>query len=99
MLAPFGQQFEAPVFDNIFEVGSAKFVGKDKDHLQLMLKCNSNTLRAIWFRARSKNKKIAEKATGGSTIQCVYQLAAQSFRGRQSLQVCIQEVVEVIEAN
>ncbi len=93
-LAPFGQHFEHPVFLNEFTVESAKFVGKDKDHLQFILRINKTQYRGIWFRASAKNKKAAEAAVSGKQIHCLYQLASNEFRGKRSLQLCITDVRE-----
>jgi single-stranded-DNA-specific exonuclease len=91
-LAPFGQHFEHPVFLNKFTVESAKFVGMDEDHLQLTLRMNTSQYRGIWFRARTKNKEVAEATVAGSQINCAYQLSSNEFRGKRSLQLCISEV-------
>ncbi len=99
-LGPFGQHFEHPVYANRFMVDSARFVGKDNDHLQLSLSFDKGQYRAIWFRARSKNREAAEAAVAGREIYCVYQLASNEFRGKRSLQLCITEVSlgEIVEA-
>lgn len=91
-LAPFGQHFEHPAFSNKFIVESAKFVGIDEDHLQLTLRMNTSQYRGIWFRARTKNKDVAEATVAGSKINCAYQLSSNEFRGKKSLQLCISEV-------
>lgn len=91
-LAPFGQHFEHPVFSNEFSVDSAKFVGKDKDHLQLILCMGTSKFRAIWFRARTKSKQTAESIVPGCHMHCVYQLAGNEFRGKRQLQLCISDV-------
>ena len=91
-LAPFGQHFAAPVFSNEFTVDSAKFVGKDKDHLQLVISIDTNQYRGIWFRAVAKDKETAEAALPGRIIHCVYQLSGNEFRGKRSLQLCITNV-------
>ncbi len=94
MLAPFGQHFEHPVFANEFIVASAKFVGQDKDHLQLTLEIDNNQYRGIWFRARAKNEKMANSSVPGSTINCIYQLASNEFRGKRNIQLCITDITE-----
>lgn len=91
-LAPFGQHFEHPAFANTFQVESVKFVGLDKDHLQLTLSIGPSHYRGIWFRARSKNKEAAEATVTGTEIHCLYQLSSNEFRGRRSLQLCINAV-------
>ncbi len=93
-LAPFGHHFEHPVFSNEFIVDSAKFVGKNKDHLQLLLRIQKEQYRGIWFRARTKNKKVAENSTAGTRIHCTYQLASNEFRGKKNLQICITEALK-----
>lgn len=91
-LAPFGQYFAAPVFSNEFTVVSAKFVGKDKDHLQLVLSINKRQFRGIWFRALTKDRGKVAMTTPGRKIQCVYQLSGNAFRGKTNLQLCITNV-------
>ncbi len=92
-LAPFGQHFEPPVFKDKFTVETAKFVGKDKDHLQLTLSTpKTRNIRSIWFRARAKSREKSESIEPGGGIECVYRLAVNEFRGRKQLQLCISHV-------
>ncbi len=94
VLEPFGQHFAHPVFVNKFTVKNAKFVGKEKDHLQLTLTNNKGSYRGIWFRAQTTNPQATAIAVSGNQIYCLYQLSTNEYRGQKNLQLCITDVAE-----
>ncbi len=89
-LEPYGREFEAPLFEGVFQVASLKVVGADPVHLQLNL-CLPNqvhTLKAIWFRALPQ-AGAALPFQEGDQVRLVYRLEAQVFRGKTSLQLMV----------
>jgi single-stranded-DNA-specific exonuclease len=68
-LAPYGQQWPAPIFDNRFEVIRCKTVGADQNHLSLMLRLPGHTrpFTAIYFNGQCEDAPL--RFTPGQTIR------------------------------
>ena len=85
---PFGQGFEAPLFDGVFEVVNQRLL-KEK-HLKLALRLDSGEeVDGIAFNvdpARWPNNRCRY-------VQLVYQLEVNVFRGRETVQLLIQELI------
>lgn len=87
VLAPYGREFEAPIFEGAFAVVESRRVGQEGAHLMLTLAYGSTQHRAIWFRAVAAG---AESPIGpGDQIRCAYRLSRNRYRGRESLQLMI----------
>jgi single-stranded-DNA-specific exonuclease len=93
--APWGQGFEAPVFDNMFDVIESKIVGEH--HLKLKLKLpytgesshnDSGVIDAIAF-----NQNYYLENSLPEKIRAAYKLDINEYRGWRSLQL----IVEYIE--
>jgi single-stranded-DNA-specific exonuclease len=78
-LGPFGRGFDAPVFDGVFEVLSARIVGSDGTHLSLELSLEGTQVRGIWFAAQPTGHPAA--ACPGDWLQCVFALSINTYRG------------------
>ena len=89
-LEPYGREFEKPLFCNDFVVDSIRFVGKDKNHAQMILKFNNISIKGIWFNAI--DDKIASEIKTGSTIKACYQLQKEEFLGQINLSLNIKAV-------
>ncbi len=87
-LAPFGREFDAPLFDGEFLVDSLRMVGADGSHLMLTLTQGAASVRAIWFRALTPGELPAFGI--GDRLRCAYKLNRNRWKGRESLQLMIE---------
>ena len=89
-LEPYGREFEAPVFDGVFQIAGLRVVGADPVHLQLDLTLSGveATLKAIWFRALPFAGASLPFQLGNQ-VRLVYRLEEQVFRGKTSLQLMV----------
>ncbi|WP_262927464.1 single-stranded-DNA-specific exonuclease RecJ [Phytohalomonas tamaricis] len=92
-LAPFGREFEAPLFEGDFFIDQARLVGSEGNHLMLDLATGLRTLRAIWFRAVTPGEPVPFAL--GDEIRCAYKLSRNRWRGRESLQLMIEHAEAV----
>lgn len=82
-LEPYGREFESPSFTDPFWVRAIKVVG-DGSHLKLELVGTDGTpQRGIWFRAMEPGQE--PPIAVGQQIEATYQLAANTFRGRTTV--------------
>ncbi|MBU3020967.1 single-stranded-DNA-specific exonuclease RecJ [Aestuariibacter sp. A3R04] len=89
---PFGQGFDAPLFDGIMDVVDQRMVGENKNHLKLVLrKSNGEEVDAIAFSVDTTvwPSSICKR------VQVAYRLDINTFRGRESLQLLIEEIEPV----
>jgi len=87
-LAPYGREFEAPLFDGEFRVEQLRVVGADGSHLMLTLSQGAVSVRAIWFRALTPGELPAFDL--GARLRCAYKLSRNRWRGRESLQLMVE---------
>lgn len=89
-LEPYGREFEAPVFEGVFQVAGLRLVGADPIHLQLDLNLAGEThlIKAIWFRALPQ-AGAALPFQEGDQVRLAYRLEEQVFRGKTSLQLMV----------
>lgn len=86
-LAPFGREFEEPLFEGVFEIHDCRLVGSQRNHMMLMLGAGHMQYRGIWFKAISAGQ---ESPFGpGDHIRCAYRLARNCYRGAVSLQLMV----------
>ncbi len=93
-LQPYGREFEAPVFSGLFYIEQQQVIGKGDNQIHLKLQLSQTLLQqkmyfpAIWFKALPyPGATIPLQAK--TTIQIVYQLNHQQYRGKKSLQLLI----------
>ena len=90
---PWGQQFAEPLFDGCFYIVQQRLVG-DK-HLKLVLATDANKQQlvdAIAFNVDIKqwpNNSVEQ-------VQLVYQMDINHFRGKESLQLLVKELQQVV---
>ena len=89
--APWGQSFQAPVFDNEFTVVNQRVVGQQ--HLKLTLRVGNKKLEAIAFRQLVPGQTMPSY----KKIRAVYQLDINEFRGIKTLQLIIQHIQPVAD--
>lgn len=86
-LAPYGREFEEPLFEGDFEIHDCRLVGSQRNHMMLMLGAGRMQYRGIWFKAIAAGQ---DSPFGpGDRIHCAYRLARNSYRGVVSLQLMI----------
>ncbi|MCU4676138.1 single-stranded-DNA-specific exonuclease RecJ [Catenovulum sp. 2E275] len=87
---PWGQCFEAPVFDDIFMVAQEKVL-HDK-HLKFVLIHKSGlAVDAIWFNYNPKFWTVGKN----TQIHAAFQLDVNHFRGKSQVQLMLQAGIEV----
>jgi len=87
-LEPYGREFEAPVFEGDFLVQSVRAIGADGTHLMIQLATDTQSFRAVWFRALVK-KNDPFPFVEGQLIKAVNQLKENYYRGNFSIQLHI----------
>ena len=87
-LAPFGREFDAPLFEGTFLVEALRPVGADGSHLMLELSAGATSLKAIWFRALTPGEVPAFGV--GASLHCAFKLNRNRWRGRESLQLMVE---------
>lgn len=92
-LAPYGREFDAPLFDGEFRIEQLRPVGAEGNHLMLELSCGAVSLKAIWFRALTPGELPPFGL--GDRLRCAYKLSRNRWRGRESLQLMIEHAEPV----
>lgn len=87
-LAPYGREFDAPLFEGDFLVENLRVVGADGNHLMLDLSQGGVAVRAIWFRALTPGEVPAFGL--GTRLHCAYKLSRNRWKGRESLQLMVE---------
>ncbi|WP_158774970.1 single-stranded-DNA-specific exonuclease RecJ [Cobetia sp. L2A1] len=87
-LAPFGREFEAPLFEGRFMIESLRPVGAGGSHLSLELSLGRVRIKAIWFRALTPGE--APVFGLGDLLHCAYKLSRNRWRGRETLQLMLE---------
>ena len=89
-LAPYGQGWPAPLFDNVFEVRHARIIGKDRTHLHLQLRLpgQARAVEALFFGGQQDIQPDAPPTfSTGMWIRAVYRPVFNHFAGRQQFQL------------
>jgi single-stranded-DNA-specific exonuclease len=86
-LGPWGQRFAEPLFEGRFEVVDQRVVGVG--HMKLRLRPHESTvvIDAIAFNC------TADQLGGGSSIQALYRLDINRWRGQETAQLRIEKIV------
>ncbi|MDV6318062.1 single-stranded-DNA-specific exonuclease RecJ [Chromohalobacter sp. HP20-39] len=92
-LAPYGREFDAPLFDGEFRIEQLRPVGAEGNHLMLELSCGAVSLKAIWFRALTPGELPPFGL--GDRLRCAYKLSRNRWRGRESLQLMVEHAEPV----
>lgn len=88
-LAPYGREFDPPLFEGRFEVLGARRIGADGTHMALQLKGPVGHLRAVWFRATESDSQPLPLAAG-EVHRLAYRLQRDDYRGGNSVQLVIE---------
>jgi single-stranded-DNA-specific exonuclease len=84
-LSPWGQEFPAPLFDDVFTISSAREVGKGHLKLSLVSQSGSESKQGQRYDAIAFNQP--DIFTIGDAVQVVYSLSVNHYRGNLSLQL------------
>lgn len=90
-LDPFGRAFEAPVFDNHFQVDEVRPIG-DGTHLRLRLRKDGTCVTGVWFRAL-KNPGDPLPVQAADSFHCIYRLLGNTYKGQRSPQVMVEQQI------
>ncbi|MCW8902021.1 MAG: single-stranded-DNA-specific exonuclease RecJ [Gammaproteobacteria bacterium] len=84
---PWGQNFQEPVFDGVFNIVNKRIVGEK--HLKLSLQPEGSILEidAIAFNTTDENWSLEQKQA-----KVAYRLDVNVFRGKQSLQLMVEHI-------
>jgi len=83
---PWGQGFPAPVFDGIFEVLQQRAVGRDGQHLKLLLLQRDRS----GAEARREAMLFGHSEPLAERIRAVYQASVNEWNGRATVQLLLQ---------
>ncbi|GHC24751.1 single-stranded-DNA-specific exonuclease RecJ [Aidingimonas halophila] len=92
-LAPYGREFESPLFEGEFLLENLRVVGAEGNHLMLEVSSGHIALRAIWFRALTPGE--VPGFTLGQRLHCAFKLNRNRWKGRESLQLMIEHAEPV----
>jgi single-stranded-DNA-specific exonuclease len=85
---PWGQRFPEPLFDGLFRVLESRVVGGS--HLKMIVQCTAGgeRLDAIAF------NRLPEDLPGSGTARLLYRLGINRWRGNESCQLMVEEIVQ-----
>lgn len=89
-LQPFGREFEAPCFENVFIVDHFVQRGRDQEHLSVTLFMGKSTYRGIWFNAFEPGEY--PEFVKGDEVRVCYQLRLDEYAGEGKIQLLIKEI-------
>jgi single-stranded-DNA-specific exonuclease len=90
-LQPYGREFEQPCFKNSFVVQFIRQLGKDGEHLSLLLVHDKQIIRSIWFNALEQNE--FPDFIEGETVEVIYQIMKDDYRGEGNFQLNIKYII------
>jgi single-stranded-DNA-specific exonuclease len=91
--APFGPHNMTPIFvtEDVFDAGTSRLVGKNKEHLKLDLvepDVNSGIFPGIAF----NQSEAYDLITSGSPFDICYSVTENEYRGKKNLQLFIRDI-------
>ena len=89
-VAPWGQEFPAPLFDDVFVIRHRRVVGENHARLKLRHESAGTELEAIAF-----NSAGAVWFANAETIRAAYRLDVNEYRGIESLQLIIEHAAAI----
>lgn len=97
LLAPYGREFDPPVFEGRFRLQRLRRVGGDGTHLAMELVEGQRSLRGIWFRAM-ENRAAPLPVSEGQSVRVAYRLERDDYRGGEAVQLHVAGVeVDLID--
>ncbi len=92
-MAPWGQCFAEPLFDDTFDVLNVRLLGADKNHLKLTLQhpVTKGVYDSILFNIDRFNL-ARESITNLKQVHIVFEMDVNAFRGQENLQLMIRHL-------
>lgn len=92
-VAPWGQEFPEPVFDDEFNVVNYRLIGVDKNHLKLTLQIPSSNqiVDAILF-GIERHGLEASMLMNLQRVHAVFEMDVNEFRGNENVQLIIRHL-------
>lgn len=92
-MAPWGQNFPEPLFDDTFTVLNHRLLGMDKNHLKLTLQVPNSHLAvdAILF-GIERHGITPAMATSMSNVHVVFEMDVNEFSGQETVQLIIRHL-------
>jgi single-stranded-DNA-specific exonuclease len=91
-LGPWGQRFPEPVFTGVFDVIDRRIVGGSHLKMVVRSRAGGEPLDAIAFNCLPEN--LPGGGSGSAGLRLLYRLAVNRWRGRESCQLVVEEIVE-----
>lgn len=93
VLEPYGESNEVPLlFTRGFRVDKYSFIGKDQNHLKVLLSCGNYTVSGLFWNKAEWFKSVHKD---GLLYDAVYKMEINHFRGNVSIQLKIVEMEAV----
>jgi single-stranded-DNA-specific exonuclease len=86
--APFGREFDVPLFEADVVVNSVNVMGATKTHLRLSVQLGTQLISAVWFGAL-ENEGDTLPVSEGDTAHLLFTPQLNYFNGRVSLQCMV----------
>ena len=95
-VAPWGQNFPEPLFDDVFVVINHRLLGMDKNHLKLTLQVPNSHLAvdAILF-GIERHGITPAMITDMQRVHIVFEMDVNEFRGQESVQLIVRHLEAV----
>jgi single-stranded-DNA-specific exonuclease len=90
-LGPWGQRFPEPVFTGVFDVIDRRIVGGSHLKMVVRSRAGGEPLDAIAFNCLPEN--LPGGGSGSAGLRLLYRLAVNRWRGRESCQLVVEEIV------
>jgi len=97
---PFGHKFKKPAFKTRCYLKSYKIIGKNKNHLSLIITDNSEILsiKALWFFFDPTVLPVLDKAISEKKyIEIIWQPELDSFKGVEKLSIRILDILDILD--
>jgi single-stranded-DNA-specific exonuclease len=90
-LGPWGQRFPEPVFAGVFDVVDRRIVGGSHLKMVVRSRAGGEPLDAIAFNCLPED--LPGGGSGSAGLRLLYRLAVNRWRGRESCQLVVEEIV------
>lgn len=92
-IAPWGQNFPEPLFDDTFKVANYRLLGADKNHLKLTLKVpNSHQLVDAILFGIDRHGINALSLSQLQNVHIVFEMDVNEFRGESNVQLIVKNI-------
>lgn len=89
-LAPYGREFDSPVFSQRVRLLTARRVGDEGKHLSVQLDVGGVPTKGIWFSFPEQFAAVQP----GSLVDAVFTLESNTYRGNTTVQLMLKHMIE-----